>query len=242
MADQQDRLPMDDVDEGRLSIGEVIATLRTEFPEVTVSKVRFLEGQGLIEPERSPSGYRIFSRDDVSRLQYILREQRDHFLPLKVIKSKLTAWERGEDPPHRTETGPPPETYFASSGVSMTRAELTRTAGLSERQLDGLLDQGLLDPMELPDGSQVFRDDDMTIARAAARLMAEGLETRHLRTIRLAAEREVDLLRQLVSPFLRHRNPDNRRRAAETLANCAQAEAQLQEAMVRSRLRRLLEG
>jgi DNA-binding transcriptional MerR regulator len=242
MGEQQDRLPMDELEEERHSIGEVIALLKTEFPEVTVSKVRFLEGQGLIDPERSPSGYRIFSKEDLSRLQFILREQRDHFLPLKVIKSKLTAWERGEDPPSRPESGPPPEAYFATAGVSLTREELGRAAGLSERQLSALLDQGLFEPMELTDGTEVFVDDDMAIARAAARLLAEGLEARHLRAIRLAADREVELLHQLVSPFLRHRNPDNRRRAAETLANCAQAGSQLQEAMVRSRLRRLLEG
>ena len=107
--------------EGRVtrSIGEVINTLREEFPELTVSKIRFLESQGLVEPERSPSGYRLFTDDDVNRIQYILREQRDHFLPLKVIKSKLTAWERGEQVTARPESGPPPETYFAGSGISL---------------------------------------------------------------------------------------------------------------------------
>jgi DNA-binding transcriptional MerR regulator len=233
---------MGDVDSDSHSIGEVIAILRNEFPEVTVSKVRFLEGQGLIAPSRSPSGYRIFMRDDLNRLQFILREQRDHFLPLKVIKSKLTAWERGEDAPHRTEAGPPPESYFAVGAVSMTPEELSRASGLSERQLEAIVDQGLLAPMELPDGTLVFRDEDLTIAKAASRLLGEGLEPRHLRAIRLAAEREVELLHSLVSPFLRHKNPDNRRRAAETLANCAQAGSQLQEAMVRMRLAKLLEG
>lgn len=234
---------MEGVDDGDShSIGEVIALLRPEFPELTVSKVRFLEGQGLVEPHRSPSGYRVFSREDISRLQYILREQRDHFLPLKVIKSKLTAWERGEEAPTRPESGPPPETYFASSGVSLKGPELARSSGLTDRQLDGLIDQGLLEPMEMPDGTTVFRDEDLVIARAAARLLAEGLEVRHLRAIRLAADREVELLKQLVGPYLRHRNPDNRRRAGETLANCAQAGSLLHETVVRARLRRLLEG
>jgi DNA-binding transcriptional MerR regulator len=224
------------------SIGEVINLLRDEFPELTVSKVRFLEGQGLIEPERSAAGYRLFSDEDVQRIQYILREQRDHFMPLKVIKSKLTAWERGEEPVHPRETGPPPESYFAAAGVSMSPDELARSSGLTKRQIDELVEQGVLDPMELPNGKVVYQDDDLTTARAAFRLMAQGLETRHLRALRLAADRETDLLRQLVVPLLRHRNPDNRRKAAEILADTAQAGAQLQESIVRSRLRRLLEG
>lgn len=224
------------------SIGEVINSLRTEFPDLTISKIRFLEGQGLINPERSPSGYRMFSEEDVNRVQYILREQRDHFLPLKVIKSKLTAWERGEEVTARPESGPPPESYFGTSGVSLTKEELSRSSGLTRRQISELIDQGVLSPMQLPGGKEVFRDDDLAIARAGYRLLARGLEGRHVRALRLAADRETDLLAQLVVPLLRHRNPDNRRRAAEILADCAEAGAELQEGLVRSRLRRLLEG
>lgn len=224
------------------SIGEVIALLQDEFPELTISKVRFLEGQGLIEPRRSPAGYRMFRDDDIRRIRYILREQWDHFLPLKVIKSKLTAWERGQDVRTRPDSGPPPESYFGASGVSLSIDELSRASGLSRRQIDDLVSGGVLEPIEFPDRTRVFRDEDLTIARAAMRLLAQGLETRHIRTMRLAADREVDLLQQLVTPLLRHRNPDNRRKAAEILADCAQAGAELQESIVRSRLRRLLEG
>jgi len=223
------------------SIGEVINLLRPEFPDLTVSKLRFLETQGLIQPQRSSSGYRIFTEEDVRRIEYILREQRDHYLPLKVIKSKLTAWEHGEESPVVPESGPPPEAYFASSGVSLTPKELLRSSGLSAEQLAELVDMGILDPFELPDGSVVFRDDDLVIAKAAHRLLARGLEARHLRTIRLAADRQTDLLGQLAAPLLRHRNPDNRRKAAEILADCAEAAAKLEESLVRGRLRRLLE-
>ncbi len=229
------------VDAATRSIGELITLLKDEFPELSVSKVRFLEGQGLIEPGRSEAGYRLFSEEDVRRIRYILREQRDHFLPLKVIKSKLTAWERGEEAPPAPESGPPPETYFASSGVSLTHAELSRSSGLSRAQIDELVAQGLLDPMLLDDGTAVFRDEDLTIARAARRLLARGLEGRHLRALRLGADRETELLRQLVTPLLRHRNPENRRRAAEILADGAQAGSRLQEEMVKSRIRKLLE-
>lgn len=223
------------------SIGEVINLLKPEFPDLTVSKLRFLEGQGLIAPQRSASGYRIFSEDDIQRIEYILKEQRDHYLPLKVIKSKLTAWELGEESPIAPEGGPPPEAYFATSGVSLTPAELMRSSGISARQLQGLIDQDILVPYPLPDGTEVFRDDDLAIARAAHRLLSHGLEVRHLRAFRLAADRQTDLLGQMVAPLLRHRNPDNRRHAAEILADCAQASAQLQEGIVRGRLRRLLE-
>ncbi len=229
------------VTRGPYSIGEMIAVLQEEFPDLTVSKVRFLEGQGLISPRRSPSGYRMFSDDDLARIQYILREQRDHFLPLKVIKSKLTAWERGEEPRPRPESGPPPEAYFRASGTLLTDDELARATGLSPRQIDELVANGVLEPERLPDRTVVFHDEDVEAARAAFRLLSQGLESRHLRAVRLGADREVDLLRQLVSPLLRHRNPDNRRKAAEILADCAQAAAEMQEAMVRGRLRRLLE-
>lgn len=223
------------------SIGEVITTLRDEFPELSVSKIRFLEGQGLIEPQRSASGYRLFSSDDVQRIAFILREQRDNYLPLKVIKSRLAAWDQGDEPTDVTSSGPPPESYFASSGLSMSAEELAKAAGLSPRHIKELVDHSLLLPIDLPDGSQVYQDDDLVIARAARRLIRQGLEGRHLRAIRLAADREVELLQQLVAPMLRHRNPDNRRRAAEILADTAHAGALLGESIVRTRIRKLLE-
>ena len=223
------------------SIGEVINLLKPEYSDVTVSKLRFLESQGLVQPSRSASGNRGFTEEDVRRIEYVLKEQRDHYLPLKVIKSKLAAWDHGEESPVAPETGPPPEAYFASSGVSLTPAELMRSSGLSAPQLTSLIEAGILEPMQLPDGSDVFRDHDLTIARAAHRLLGHGLEVRHLRSIKLAADRQTDLLGQLVAPLLRHRNPENRHQAAETLADCSQAAALLQESITRGRLRNLLE-
>ena len=224
------------------SIGEVINGLRSEFPDLTVSKVRFLEAQGLVTPGRSPSGYRMFTDDDVDRLRYVLSEQRDHFLPLKVIKSKLTSWDRGDQMDTPRDSGPAPEVYFGGAGVSLGVEELCRASGLTRDQIDELIAQKVLTPLDLPDRRMVFRDDDLAIARSAYRLYARGFEGRHIRSLRLAADREVDLLAQLVSPLLRHRNPKNRRRAAEVLADGANAGAQLQENLVRSRLRKLLEG
>jgi len=223
------------------SIGEVINLLKPDFPDLTVSKLRFLESQGLVQPARSASGYRVFTDEDVRRIEYVLQEQRDHYLPLKVIKSKLAAWETGDESPVAPEIGPPPDTYFATSDVSLTALELMRSSGLSTGQVEELIGVGILEPTELPDGTEVFRDSDLSIARAAHRLLVNGLEPRHLRGIRLAADRQTDLLGQLVAPLLRHRNPENRRRSAEVLADCSQAAAQLQETMIRGRLRRLLE-
>jgi len=223
------------------TIGEVINLVRPEFPDITVSKIRFLESKGLIYPKRSAAGYRMFTDEDVHRIQYVLMEQRDHFLPLKVIKSKLTAWEKGDASPIAPDKGPPPEAYFASSGVSLTTSEISRSSGLSRDQLKAVVNEGLLEPTELPDGSLTYTDADLQIARAIHRLFARGLETRHLRGIRIAADRQTDLLGQLVAPLLRHRNPDNQRRSSEILSDTAQASALVQETLVRSRLRKLLE-
>lgn len=221
------------------TIGEVINLLRPEFPEITVSKVRFLETKGMVKPRRSRSGYREFSPDDVSRVRYILQQQRDHFLPLKVIKSKLNAWERGEVPAD-TPSGPPPETYFASGATEMDRDELSRAAGLAPTDLDMLIDSDVIQPI-LANGEEAFGADDLTVAQAAARLLRNGLEPRHLRTLRLGAERSSELLYQLTVPLLRHGNPDTRHRAAEILADCAQASGEMQQAIVRAALVRYLE-
>ena len=223
------------------TIGEVINLLRPDYPDVSVSKIRFLESKGLIHPGRSSSGYRMFTDEDIERIQYVLTEQRDHFLPLKVIKSKLSAWEKGEASPVAPDHGPPPEAYFASSGVSLSETEISRSSGLSRQDLTAVVGEGLLSPVELPDGRLMFTDSDLQIARAVHRLLGRGLEPRHLRGIRLAAEKQTDLLGQLVAPLLRHRNPDNQKRSAEILADTAQASALVQETFVRSRLRKLLE-
>jgi DNA-binding transcriptional MerR regulator len=130
-----------------LTIGEVINLLREEFPDVSVSKVRFLESQGLLAPGRSEGGYRLFDVDDVDRIQFILRQQRDHFLPLKVIKSRLTLWERGEEaasPP----VGQARRPLIDEDGENLSRAELTRRSGLTPAQLNSLVEHGLVSPHE----------------------------------------------------------------------------------------------
>jgi DNA-binding transcriptional MerR regulator len=223
-----------------LRIGAVVDALINEFPDISVSKVRFLEGEGLIHPERTSSGYRQFSVADVERVRYILRQQRDHFLPLKVIKDKLSGWERGGELTTEQPDGPPPETYFAPPNLSFTEEEMARTAGVSTDLIAQLIDHGVLNPPVTDSGEHRFNDEDVAIARAAHRLVRHGLEARHLRSIRLSANREVDLFRQLTGPMLRHANPANLQQAGEVLADVAQAARELQETMVRSDLRTLL--
>ncbi len=198
-------------DSQSLSIGEVINLLRDDFPDVSVSKIRFLESQGLIDPGRSDSGYRQFDQEDLARLRFILQQQRDHFLPLKVIKSKLTLWERGEDLGSRTAE---PASTFDSKGEPLDRDDLLRRSGLSSNELDALMEVGVLRSIGEP---EVFAPDSGIVATEAKRLMDQGLEPRHLRAVRLSVDREADLLRQLAAPLLRANNPEARARAKDLL-------------------------
>ena len=223
-----------------LKIGAVVDALSNEFPDISVSKLRFLEGEGLIDPPRTASGYRQFHPGDVERIRYILRQQRDHFLPLKVIKEKLASWERGQEPTTEPPDGPPPDAYFAGAEVTYETQELARTAGVTVRLVEDLVRYGVLEPRRAADGLETFDADDLAVVRAAHRLIGHGLEGRHLRAFRLAANREVDLFRQLTGPLLRHASPSSTRQASEVLADVAQAARDLQETMVRSQLRKLL--
>jgi DNA-binding transcriptional MerR regulator len=214
-----------------LSIGEVINLLRDDFPDVSVSKIRFLESQGLIDPGRSDSGYRQFDQEDLARLRFILQQQRDHFLPLKVIKSKLTLWERGEDLASRTTA---PTSSLESKGEPLSRDDLLRRSGLSPSQLDELLDVGVLRSLGDP---EVFASDCGIVATEAKRLMDQGLEPRHLRTIRLSVDREADLLRQLAAPLLRARNPEARARARDILESSGGSVQAMHRAMLEDELK-----
>ena len=198
-------------DSHSLSIGEVINLLRDDFPDVSVSKIRFLESQGLIDPGRSDSGYRQFDQADLARLRFILQQQRDHFLPLKVIKSKLTLWERGEDLSTKISR---PAANIESTGEPLSRDDLLRRSGLSATQLDELMEAGVLRSLGEP---EVFGPEAGIVATEAKRLMDQGLEPRHLRTVRLSVDREADLLRQLTAPLMRANNAEARARAKDVL-------------------------
>ena len=222
-------------DSEMLSIGEVINRLRDAFPDVSVSKIRFLESQGLIDPQRSDSGYRQFDGQDLARLRFILRQQRDHFLPLKVIKSKLTLWERGEDL----------ESKLAESGSlgqvgaePLSREDVLKRSGLTEGELDELIDAGVIRPIA---DSVVFPTGAGVAAMEAKRLMDQGLEPRHLRTIRLSVDREADLLRQLTAPLLRANNAEARTRAKDVLESVGGSVQAMHKALLAGELKQYLD-
>jgi len=239
---------------GYLSIGEVLALLKEEFPDVTISKIRFLESQGLLDPERSPSGYRKFYEADVERLRWILRQQREHFLPLKVIKGKLGAGEAPGGPPgdrsdgRREEVGrmdledrPGRALLAEGSGASLTLEELCSASGLAQAEVAELERYGLLQGK--PVAGVVYYDEDaLVVANLAAAFRRFGVQARHLRMYRTAAEREAGFAEQVVLPLLKQRNPTARKQAVETLEELARLGQRLRTAMLRQLLRRYLQG
>ncbi|MFI6210173.1 MerR family transcriptional regulator [Streptomyces sp. NPDC051041] len=224
-------------DSGLMSIGTVLNVLRDEFPEVTISKIRFLESEGLIEPRRTPSGYRKFSAADVERLGHVLRMQRDHYLPLKVIREHLDAMERGEAVPlpalgrqRDGETGPEPADGPAAARVG--RAELLAAAGIEEEALREWESYGLLAPLE--DG--VYDAEAVTVASLIVELGRFGIEPRHLRVMKAAADREAGLVEQVVAPLKRHRNPQTRAHAEARTKELAGLTVKLHAALVQTAL------
>ncbi|MFI5687046.1 MerR family transcriptional regulator [Streptomyces sp. NPDC051636] len=224
-------------DSGLMSIGTVLNVLREEFPEVTISKIRFLESEGLIEPQRTPSGYRKFSAGDVERLGHVLRMQRDHYLPLKVIREHLDAMERGEavqlpvvgrQRDGETVLEPAEETAAARIG----RAELLVAAGIDERDLQEWESYGLIAPLE----GDVYDAEAVTVASLVAELGRFGIEPRHLRVMKAAADREAGLVDQVVAPLKRHRNPQTRAHAEACTKELAALTVKLHAALVQTAL------
>ncbi|WP_426572862.1 MerR family transcriptional regulator [Aquihabitans sp. McL0605] len=312
-----------------LSIGEVLSLLQDEFPDVTISKIRFLESQGLIDPERTPSGYRKFYESDIDRLRWILVQQREHFLPLKVIKDRLADPDAGQGELLLSNGTPPPEAprpaasssepspsspeepaepaepapaapavahespahiaqvvataeaelaaaaesadsqpiwmvdlakasaatkasaakaeaqlpLAVDSGpteVSLTAQELATAAGISRDSLRALEQYGLITGRAL--GDSVFYDGDaLIIASKASGFLDRGVEARHLRMYKVAAEREAGFMEQLTMPLLKQRNPQARREAVELVEELSALGHDLRAALLRSNLRRHLD-
>ncbi|MGH3326877.1 MAG: transcriptional regulator FtsR [Streptomycetales bacterium] len=230
-----------------MSIGEVLAKLRPDFPDVTISKIRFLESEGLIEPDRTPAGYRKFTLRDVERLRYVLASQRDHYLPLRVIREHLDAIDRGQEPPRLTGRPRVPRALVTADGggpraeslarpaseLRLSRAELVDAAGIEERQLAEYEAFGLVARRA---GSSQYDGDALVIARTAAEMARFGVEPRHLRAFKAAADREVGLVEQVVMPLLRQRSLDARARAGETARELAALSVRLHAALVKSGL------
>ncbi|MFI9628101.1 MerR family transcriptional regulator [Streptomyces sp. NPDC052042] len=223
-----------------MSIGTVLLQLRDEFPEVTISKIRFLEAEGLVEPQRTPSGYRKFRAADVERLAQVLRMQRDHYLPLKVIREHLDALARGEQPAlpsggglgDLTDGGPGTQPWRATA-PRIGRAELLTAAEVTEGDLDEWESYGLVTPTA--EGG--YDAEMVTVAKLVADLGRFGLEPRHLRAMKAAADREAGLIEQVVAPLRRHRNPQTRAHAEATARELAELSVRLHSALVQTALR-----
>jgi bifunctional DNase/RNase/DNA-binding transcriptional MerR regulator len=204
---------------GYFGIGEVLTQLRPEFPDISTSKIRFLEAEGLIEPARSRSGYRRFCSADVERLRQILSMQRDSYLPLRVIRERLAVNRGGE------AAGPPQEP------ADMTRRQLLDAAGIDEAELTELEDYGLIRR-----AGRQYGGDALAVARAVAALRQYGVQARHLRAVKAAADREANLVEQVVAPQLRQRAAGARDAAARTAWQIADLTLRLHATLVGSAL------
>lgn len=218
------------------SIGEVLVSLKTEFPDITISKIRFLEAEGLIDPERTPSGYRKFFEDDVDKLRSILKMQRDEYLPLKVIKERLLREEAdgspGVDGQAIEEID---ELAEAPTGLQMSMEEMTSATGIDKGEIQSLESFGLI-CSHGPEGAKYYNGDDYVVLSVVKDFFKYGVEPRHLRMYRQAAEREADLFKMIVLPMMRQRNPDARRAATDSLQDMARASRRLKQALLRIQL------
>jgi DNA-binding transcriptional MerR regulator len=232
------------------SIGEVLNRLKDEFDDITISKIRFLEAEGLIQPDRTESGYRQFTDGDIERLRYVLRSQRDRYLPLKVIKDELSRIDSGL-PVQPSTAEPDPvevavlreETVAADHGpallaapatdIQLTATELAEAAGLQLSDIRALEDHGVLT-------GDRYDGDSLRLARVAADLLEAGLEPRHLRMFVQFAERQSALVEQLVVPLLRQRNPEARRSARDRAERLGERGIALHRLLLGTRLRKIL--
>jgi DNA-binding transcriptional MerR regulator len=216
-----------------LTIGTVCRRLQTEFPDVSISKIRYLEDQGLLAPRRTQSGYRLFSEDDVERLETILRLQRDEFLPLRVIRQELASPSgAGKERRRRRAAG------ITEPEDELDLGELCERAAITPELARELEEFGLLQSRR--DGSgRYYQAGDVDVAVACAKLSRYGLTARHLRAFRTAADRKTGLLHQLVAPALRSRNPERRETAIQELQTLAEVAQELSQLLFWRDLRQL---
>ena len=232
-----------------LSIGEVLGRLRGEFPDITISKIRFLESEGLIEPQRTPSGYRKFTSADLDRLRYVLMAQRDQYLPLKVIKENLDAMDRGLTPGNGVASPTPraprlgvistdsdisAASFAESSELRLSRDELLKASGLKDEQLVELESYGLITLQ-----GRYYDGDALAVAKTVTELASFGIEARHLRSFKSASDREVGLIEQVITPLNRQKSIESKARAEEVQRELASLSVRLHAALVRTGLNRL---
>ncbi|MEV6280301.1 MerR family transcriptional regulator [Nocardia sp. NPDC051832] len=233
-----------------MSIGSVLDLLRPDFPDITISKIRFLEAEGLIRPERTPSGYRRFSVADTERLRFVLTAQRDQYLPLKVIKEQLEAIDKGAATLGVREARArasavqlgvvpgevSPEELRFDHEIRLTRADLLAQADIDEPFLNDLIRANLI----VPGAAGYFDADAVTLARTARAMAEFGLEARHLRAFKLAADREAALVAQIAAPIAKSRDAGARARAEETVRELAALSLTLHTCLVKASVRNSL--
>ena len=244
-----------------LSIGEVLTLIQQDFPDVTISKIRFLESQGLLSPERTPSGYRKFRQADLDQLRWVLRQQKERFLPLKVIREKLARGEHLAPEPRSTAAeGEAPDRSAGGEDTSgggaveqprvdlgdeiggledsgptslaLSVEELLAATGLSPADLQALESYGLIESRSI--GPATYYDGEaLIVAKLAAGFAVFGVEARHLRMYKIAAQREASVFEQVIMPLVRQRNPSSARQAREQLEEMARMGARMRGAMIR---------
>jgi DNA-binding transcriptional MerR regulator len=231
-----------------MSIGAVLDLLRPDFPDVTISKIRFLEAEGLVTPERTPSGYRRFTAYDCARLRFILTAQRDQYLPLKVIKAQLDAQPDGELPRSGSAYGVPrlvsvdTESGDDAASVAPTQARLRREDLLSRSGIDdALLNELVKGGIVKPGTAGFFDEHSVVIAQCAKALADYGVEPRHLRAFRSAADRQSDLIAQIAGPVVKAGKAGARDRADDLAREVAALAITLHTSLIKSAVRDVLD-
>jgi DNA-binding transcriptional MerR regulator len=215
-----------------LTIGAVCRRLKSDFPDISISKIRYLEDQGLLTPKRTQGGYRLFGEEDVERLETILRLQRDEFLPLRVIREELAS------PSGKERRRRRPAALEQEEAQEVELATLCERAGVDSelvRELEGF---GLLEP-RVEGRLKVYSDADVAVAETCGKLARYGIAPRHLRAFRTAADREAALLEAIVAPALRSRNPERRQAGIENLRALAELTQELSQLLFWRDLRQL---
>jgi DNA-binding transcriptional MerR regulator len=235
-----------------LTIGAVCKALSQEFPDISISKIRYLEDQKLLAPRRTPGGYRLYSANDVSRLRTILRLQRDEFLPLRVIRQELAAGRTepevagsgGGDGAAATTDARPGAALrrltfsIAQRGALYSLEDVVEDTGAEPRLIAELEDFGIIKG-DVRSGTKYFDETEREIVRAVSELSRYGVAGRNLRVFKTSAERESALLQQILAPALRSRNPERRKEAVEALENLAAVASHLKHLLLVRDLRRI---
>jgi len=225
------------------TIGAVCKQLSPEFPDISISKIRYLEDQKLLNPRRTPGGYRLYSQSDIERLRTILRMQRDEFLPLRVIRQELAAGRASESTGQLARDGARPRRKTVSvseaAGALYSLSDVLEETGADAELVRELEEYGVVKG-EVRSGERFFDDTEREIIAAVAELAQYGVGGRNLRVFRSSADREASLLQQILAPALRSRNPQRRKEAVEALENLAAVATHLKHLLLIRDLRKIV--